>query len=179
MSTENFSFIKNSEIRVLINEKDLGKYKKKESGDENNQSTVQFTKNELELLRKLDETDFEEDDEQEKSENDEIKKRPAEKKQAKDLKQKSLTLQELKDLKNQFGDDQFLCDILNEDAVIELPQNEMVERNPVLEERVKRLKAQQANREYNSMTKNVDARRKHHEPTDSIAYQGKTIILVT
>ncbi|KAG5673903.1 hypothetical protein PVAND_003904 [Polypedilum vanderplanki] len=165
------SFVKNSEIKVLINEKHLPKNKKKFVPNEDICKLVQFNKRELELLKELNETSIKDESDNEKSENDEIELKKEEK-----VKQKSLTLRELKDLKQQLGEEIFLCDILEKSsAVLELPKNEIVERNPELEERIQRLKAEQANREYNSMTRNVDSRRKNHDPKDSIGYQIKQI----
>jgi hypothetical protein len=160
------SFVENSEIKVLISEKDLPKSKKKVAAGQAHHKLVQFSKKELDLLKKLDETTCESESDKE---NDEIEENSTVSKTDSRNKQKSLSLRELKDLKQQLGDDKFLCDILNE---VELPQNEIVERNPELEERIQRLKAQQANREYNTMTRNVDSSRRHHEPTESIGYQS-------
>jgi len=55
---------------------------------------------------------------------------------------------------------------------IKLPQPVAEPRNQELEARIQRLKAEQANREYKAMTKNVDAVRRR-EPEESIAYQSK------
>lgn len=57
-------------------------------------------------------------------------------------------------------------------SVIILPKNEIIKRNPILEARCEKLRAEQEARHYRSMTKNVDNRRKH-EPEDTIAYQSK------
>lgn len=51
-----------------------------------------------------------------------------------------------------------------------LPKNVEIPRNEELEKRCQRLKAEQENREYNSMTKNVDNTRRKL-PEDTIAYQ--------
>lgn len=51
-----------------------------------------------------------------------------------------------------------------------LPENEYKPRNPELEARCQRLREEQQNREYQKMTKNVDATLKHH-PEDTVAYQ--------
>lgn len=59
------------------------------------------------------------------------------------------------------------CDIV-------LPQPPVIERNPVLEERIQRLKREQEAREYKAMTKNVDNVRVRH-PDDSIGYQMKML----
>lgn len=68
---------------------------------------------------------------------------------------------------NSFHDLMIGCDI-------KLPQPVDEPRNQELEARIQRLKAQQANREYKSMTKNVDTVRLH-EPEETIAYQIKQI----
>lgn len=65
----------------------------------------------------------------------------------------------------------YLNDLL-ETCHLELPQNELLARNPVLEARCKKLREEQQNREYRKMTKNVDATLKHY-PEDTIAYQSK------
>jgi len=57
---------------------------------------------------------------------------------------------------------------------IVLPKNKEVERNPILEERCQKLKAQQANLVYKQMTKNVDSVRQKF-PEDTIAFQMKQI----
>jgi hypothetical protein len=57
------------------------------------------------------------------------------------------------------------CDVI-------LPQPEAEPRNQELEARIQRLKAEQANREYKAMTKNVDTVRVH-EPEETISYQSK------
>ncbi|EDW43163.1 transmembrane protein 199 [Drosophila sechellia] len=59
------------------------------------------------------------------------------------------------------------CDLL-------LPENEMKPRNPELEARCQRLRAEQQNRDYLKMTKNVDAGLKHY-PEDTISYQIKSL----
>ncbi|KAH8381847.1 hypothetical protein KR009_000647 [Drosophila setifemur] len=59
------------------------------------------------------------------------------------------------------------CDLI-------LPQNEIKPRNPELEARCQRLRAEQHNREYMKMTKNVDAGLKHY-PEDTISYQIKSL----
>ena len=65
----------------------------------------------------------------------------------------------------------YLHNIL-EGSEIVLPKNSEIPRNAELEKRCERLRASQQNREYNSMTKNVDnVRRKH--PEDTISFQSK------
>lgn len=61
---------------------------------------------------------------------------------------------------------------LIEGSKIVLPKNEILERNPELEARCKRLRREQEEREYQSMTKNVDCNRSK-APDESIAYQSK------
>lgn len=53
-----------------------------------------------------------------------------------------------------------------------LPENEVKPRNPELEARCQRLRAEQQNREYHKMTKNVDAGLKNF-PEDTISYQSE------
>ena len=55
---------------------------------------------------------------------------------------------------------------------IKLPQPVVEPRSQELEARIQRLKAEQANREYKAMTKNVDTGRLR-EPEETIAYQSK------
>lgn len=52
-----------------------------------------------------------------------------------------------------------------------LPANEFTERDPELEARCQRLKREQDDQRYRSMTKNVDCSRSY-EPEETIAYQG-------
>lgn len=56
-----------------------------------------------------------------------------------------------------------------------LPKNVEIPRNEELEKRCKRLKAQQQNRDYNKMTKNVDSIRKKL-PEDTVSYQCKKFL---
>ncbi|KAH8420902.1 hypothetical protein KR222_008674 [Zaprionus bogoriensis] len=67
----------------------------------------------------------------------------------------------------------FLYELLESCELI-LPENELTPRNPELEARCQRLRQEQQNREYQKMTKNVDATLKHH-PEDTVAYQLKSI----
>jgi len=57
---------------------------------------------------------------------------------------------------------------------VKLPQPKVTPRNPELEARIKKLRAQQNNRDYKAMTKGVDSSRKHL-PDESLAYQMKAI----
>lgn len=61
---------------------------------------------------------------------------------------------------------------LIEGSEIILPENQEVPRNPELENRCKKLRAQQENKDYHDMTKNVDNVRKKY-PEDTLAYQSK------
>ncbi|KAK6619675.1 hypothetical protein RUM43_012432 [Polyplax serrata] len=63
----------------------------------------------------------------------------------------------------------YLHDLLVGSEII-LPENEVLERNPVLAERIEKLKKEQEDREYKAMTKNVETSKKHY-PEDSISYQ--------
>ncbi|KAM7359291.1 uncharacterized protein ACRADG_004462 isoform 1-T1 [Cochliomyia hominivorax] len=76
-------------------------------------------------------------------------------------------------LRKEQGLDVYLNDIL-ETCDLELPQNEILKRNPVLETRCQKLREEQQNLEYRKMTKNVDAVLKHY-PEDTVAYQLKAI----
>lgn len=62
--------------------------------------------------------------------------------------------------------------ILLEGSYIETPQNKLLKRNPDLEARCVKLRAQQEAREYRQMTKSVDNVRMRF-PEDSISYQCK------
>lgn len=55
---------------------------------------------------------------------------------------------------------------------IEIPENNVIKRNPVLEARCVKLRAQQEARDYRKMTKSVDNVRMRF-PDDSISYQCK------
>lgn len=61
---------------------------------------------------------------------------------------------------------------LIEGCEIVLPKNPQIPRNPELENRCKKLRAQHENKVYNSMTKNVDNVRKKY-PEDTLAFQSK------
>ncbi|XP_014205604.1 transmembrane protein 199 [Copidosoma floridanum] len=63
---------------------------------------------------------------------------------------------------------------LLEGVDVQLPQPKITPRNPDLEARIKKLRAQQNNRDYRAMTKSVDNTRKYL-PDDSLAYQMKAI----
>lgn len=68
----------------------------------------------------------------------------------------------------------FLHELL-ETAEVKLPKNKVLKRNPDLEARCVKLRAQQEAREYRKMTKGVDNVRIRY-PEDSISYQSKYII---
>ncbi|KAF6213621.1 hypothetical protein GE061_011342 [Apolygus lucorum] len=63
----------------------------------------------------------------------------------------------------------WLCDVLSGTELI-LPEPVIPPRNPELEARCRKLRAQQEDREYRKMTKNVDPVRVHH-PEDTMRYQ--------
>lgn len=92
----------------------------------------------------------------------------------------TLTLTDLKFLhqilseKRQKSEDTPYLHELLETSKIILPQNKLIPRNPELEARCKRLREEQQNREYRSMTKDVDSVRRHM-PEDTIAYQLKSM----
>lgn len=67
----------------------------------------------------------------------------------------------------------FLYELIESCELI-LPENEFKPRNPELEARCQRLREEQQNREYQKMTKNVDATLKH-VPEDTVAYQCELI----
>ena len=59
---------------------------------------------------------------------------------------------------------------------ISLPQPQYPPRDPVLEARCKKLRAQQAEREYQKMTSNIDSGNhglNKHNDTDSFSHQSK------
>lgn len=63
-----------------------------------------------------------------------------------------------------------------ENVDINLPEPKITPRDPVLEERIKKLTSQQHAREYSAMTKGVDSARKRL-PEDTIAYQSNILSL--
>lgn len=69
------------------------------------------------------------------------------------------------------GSKVYLHELL-EGSEIVLPKNEEIPRNAELEKRCQKLRAEQQNREYQNMTKNVDGFRRKL-PEDTIAYQLK------
>lgn len=71
----------------------------------------------------------------------------------------------------------YLHDLL-EGSNVEVPPNQVIKRNPDLEARCVKLRAQQEAREYRKMTKGVDNVRMKF-PEDSISYQCMYIFLIT
>lgn len=67
----------------------------------------------------------------------------------------------------------YLHEMLGDGDII-LPVPEVLPRNPELEARVQKLKVQQMEREYRSMTRNVDSVRVNY-PEDTLSYQMKQI----
>lgn len=74
-------------------------------------------------------------------------------------------------LQKQLPDGKHLYKILEKCEII-LPRPKEEERNPELEARIQQLKKKEEEKQYKSMTKNVDSVRVRH-PEDSIAYQVK------
>lgn len=91
---------------------------------------------------------------------------------------KLLTLQDLHWLygyinkKNENNETKVYLHELIEGSEIILPKNQEIPRNPELESRCKKLRAQQQNKNYHDMTKNVDNIRKKY-PEDTLAFQSK------
>lgn len=163
LENSNFSFIVSPEIKVNINNKNLPvnfKGKADKCSQQPISKQVKFSDREKEILKKL---SSEEIEKLSTNESTNVK--------AKKDKTTALTLPELKRLKTELAGSSFLCDVI-EGANFKLPENEIVERNPELEKRVKRLMREQEQRVYNSMTKNVDSSRKF-EPEETIAYQSE------
>lgn len=157
------SFIVCPEIKLILSNKSLSGKLKSSNGKSSQRSVseqVKFSARELELLQKLNKLEV-------KTSTNENK---GDKKLKKD-KTTALTLSEVKGLKTELGNATYLCDVID-GADFRLPENEVVERNPVLEKRIQRLKREQEQRVYNSMTKNVDSSRKF-EPEETISYQCK------
>lgn len=158
------SFIINPEVSLAISSKSLPRKKKSSDEASGQPSQVKFSARELELLGKVNEINLE------KTSTKENENKSG--KLTKKDKLTTLTLSELKELKEELEFPVFLCDVI-EGAVVKLPENEIVERNPVLEKRIQRLKAEQEQRVYNSMTKNVDSSRKY-QPEETISFQRKS-----
>lgn len=75
----------------------------------------------------------------------------------------------LKELRKTDKDSPFLHTLI-EGSEISMPENRIIKRNPILEARCVKLRAQQEAREYRKMTKTVDNVRLRF-PEDSISYQ--------
>lgn len=162
--TDNISFILNPEISLVLSNKSLPSKFKTNDGKSSQRSVserVKFSERELELLKKVNKLELEKISTNETS---------SDKKSKKD-KTTALTLSEVKGLKKELGGTSYLCDVFS-GADFKLPENEIVERNPELEKRIQRLKREQEQRVYNSMTRNVDSTRKY-EPEETISYQSK------
>ncbi|XP_077296218.1 vacuolar ATPase assembly protein VMA12 [Arctopsyche grandis] len=71
------------------------------------------------------------------------------------------------------GDTIYLHELFEGSDII-MPENETIKRNPVLEARCVKLRRDQMNRDYRSMTKNVDNVRVKH-PEETISYQIKNL----
>jgi hypothetical protein len=155
------SFITSPEIKLIISNKNLPRKQKEAKSSPTITSQVKFTDRELELLLKVNDSKIEEN-----HENVNKKEQPGRKEKA-----TSFSLPQLKGLKSELDESTYLCDLID-GAELRLPENEIVERNPVLEKRIQRLKAEQEQRIYNSMTKNIDNRRKFI-PEDTIAFQSE------
>lgn len=153
------SFIKNPEISVILSSQVTVR---SDLTFDRIQGRIKFSKNEINILQELEKIIVAE------TEHELPKRKKMVKKNAKKI--------SLVDLRQLMSNEKFLCDILG-DYEIELPKNEIIERNPVLEERIQRLKAQQANKVYESMVRNVDSRLKQTDPTESIAFQSKKFLV--
>lgn len=70
-------------------------------------------------------------------------------------------------------DDRHLHELMGK-CHLSLPQNEYVERNPVLEKRCKQLRREQEERCYRAMTRNVDVSQGHF-PNDTISFQSNKL----
>lgn len=161
------SFLKSPEINILFPKSAKSIVNKSKKNDTAEDKPIYFSNYEFDLLKKLENFEIPKNEEENKENVSNEKK----KKNKKDT--ISVNLKTLKEIKNNLDENEFLCDLL-QNATIELPENEIVERNPELEARIEKLKAQQQNRAYESMVRNVDSRRKHTEPEDSIAFQSES-----
>lgn len=156
---------------------------------------IKYTKEEQNFLKDLDGlekeveigftkllgNDCEESDDPETSEEDDKTKKKKNKKknkpgvefliELKDVKWLNKTLEKMRENGESIT---YLHELLEECKLI-LPENEAIERNPVLEARCQKLKREQEERMYHKMTKNVDNYRKHL-PEDTISYQCNLMI---
>lgn len=130
--------------------------------------SIQFTSKELEILKNLSKMPFADIEIAKETEL-----------QIRSLKSKTmLNLSKLRQLEQILAEERetkkslkvYLHEVIAKTRLI-LPENEILERNPQLEARCEKLRAQQERREYQSMTKNVDSFRKHI-PEDTIAHQS-------
>ena len=132
------------------------------------------TEAEFKELIAPEDSDDEEEQEQEKSPKKSNKK-PSEKKKEKLF---LITLNDVKWLdkvlraKRTNGETDVYLHELLENCDLILPQNEVVERNPELEARCKKLRAKQEEYEYHKMTRNVDNKFKD-AVEDTISFQSK------
>lgn len=169
-----FTFIKNPEINLILSKKLKVLIGTDDLKCEVNIKNQEFTKKETEILAKLSETLEEKSCDNFFLKNTingdyEIKVLP---------KSRTVTLSQLKQIKailqeqrDKGKNDQFLHEILLGSKLF-LPQNEIQERNPELEARCQKLKAELAKKEYHNMTRNVDSTRRKL-PEDTISYQSK------
>lgn len=104
------------------------------------------------------------------------------KKKEKDRSKLTLNLNDLRWINRYLSDQReidenagYLHELL-EGSKLVLPQNEIIERNPELEARCVRLRREQDERSYKTMTKNVDCSRTH-APDDTISYQGEWALI--
>ncbi|CAO1298956.1 unnamed protein product [Diamesa serratosioi] len=158
------SFIIDTGLKVVLNLKNVSAEHKKAflDGKKSKEANVKFSEHELSILRKLDQNQIE---------NVNVKQIDSEKIKTS---KSTIELGRLKyayDLVLKSSEETYLNDILID---IVLPINEIRERNPILEKRCKQLRIDQEQREYKSMTKNVDTTRKFM-PEETIAFQMKQI----
>jgi hypothetical protein len=115
---------------------------------------------------------FIESEVQEIGNNEEIPERIKSFLASEDKSKATIMLEDLQWVKKRLsGHGRFLCQMLKGTETI-LPSPPVESRNPVLEARCERLRREQEDREYRSMTKMVDAVRVRH-PEDTIAFQSK------
>lgn len=164
------SFVANTEVKVAISNKHLPKKNNKNNEDSSSQDVekklIQFSEYEIEILAKIDKL----------SELESSNSSPRESRIRSNKKDKvtEFTIPQIKKLKSELNDSKFfLCDLIDISALeLKLPENEIVPRNPELEKRIQRLKAEQEQRTYENMTRNIDTA-KARLPEDSIAFQCK------
>lgn len=168
------SFVTNPEVRVAISNKHLPKKNNKSSNKSNQnveQKLIQFSEHEIEILKKVEKLS-------ELDESPPPSPRENRIKSNKKDKVTEFTIPQIKKLKSELDNSTFLCDLIDFSAIkLKLPENEIIPRNPELEKRIQRLKAEQEQRTYENMTRNIDSG-KARLPEDSIAFQCK-LSLVT